>query len=79
MKIDDELAKRYRCSKCSHRGGETRRFAATGTGFSKLLDIQHNKYIGVSCTNCGFTEFYNPNMLEGKSRLGDVLDVLFGG
>ena len=43
-----------------------------------MLDVQHNRFIAVSCENCGFTELYNPEMLEGKSRLGDVLDVLFG-
>ena len=79
MKIDDQLAERFRCAKCNHRGGDARRFAATGTGLSKLLDIQHRKYLGVSCRNCGYTEIYDPSMLEGKSRLGDVLDVIFGG
>ena len=79
MKIDDQLAERFRCSKCNHRGGNARRFAATGTGLSKILDIQHNRYIGVSCRHCGFTEFYDPRVLEGNSHLGNVLDVIFGG
>jgi len=31
----------------------------------------------VSCKNCGFTELYNPEVLEGKRTLGSILDVLF--
>lgn len=78
MKVDDQLAQRFVCSKCGRRAGRTRRLAATGTGLSKLFDIQHNKFIAVSCSNCGFTEFYDPGVLEKQSHLGDVLDVLFG-
>ena len=79
MSVDDELANRFVCTKCKSSGGAVKRFAATGTGLSKLFDIQHNKFIAVSCQNCGYTEVYNPAILEGTSRLGDVLDVLFGG
>lgn len=78
MRIDDAIAERFVCSKCNSYGAEVKRFAATGTGFSKLLDIQHNKFIAASCLNCGFTEMYNPQILEGKSRGSDVLDFLFG-
>ncbi|NIR41884.1 MAG: hypothetical protein GWN73_41195, partial [Actinobacteria bacterium] len=39
MKVDDELRRHFRCPKCDHRGAETRRFAATGTGLSRFLDI----------------------------------------
>jgi predicted nucleic-acid-binding Zn-ribbon protein len=78
MKIDDELAGRFVCPKCKSSGAQAKRFAAPGTGFSRLLDLQHNKYIAVSCLNCGFTELYDPDALEGKSQLGDVLDLIFG-
>lgn len=79
MQIEDQLADRFRCPKCNRRGGVAKRFAATGTGLSKLFDIQHNKFIAVSCNYCGFTEIYNPEILEGKSHTGTILDVLFGG
>ena len=79
MTSDDELAARFVCAKCQYRGARTKRFAATGTGLSKLLDIQHNKFITVSCSNCGYTEIYNPDILESKSHVGDILDVIFGG
>jgi predicted nucleic-acid-binding Zn-ribbon protein len=35
--------------------------------------------VSVSCRNCGYTEIYNPEVLEGKKHLGSILDVLFGG
>jgi predicted nucleic-acid-binding Zn-ribbon protein len=79
MTIDEQLAQRFSCPKCRRSGAEVKRFAATGTGLTKIMDIQHNKYIAVSCQYCGFTELYNPDMLEGKRHLGDVLDVLFSG
>ena len=43
-----------------------------------MMDIQHNKFIAVSCVCCGYTEFYNPEVLERQGIGMDVLDVLFG-
>ena len=79
MSIDRQLAQRFVCTKCGHRGGGVKRFAATGTGLSKLFDIQHNKFIAVSFGGCGDTEDLHPEVLEGKSVGSDILDVLFGG
>ena len=77
--MEDQFAARFVCAKCSGSGGKAKRISTSGSGISKLLDIQHNQYITVSCLNCGYTEIYNPEMLEGKRSLGTVLDVLFGG
>lgn len=79
MSLEDELAERFVCSKCKNSGAITKRISAAGTGISKMFDIQHNKFIAVSCNNCGYTEIYNPEVLEGKDKLGSILDVLFGG
>lgn len=76
--LDEEIEKRFVCSKCNHSGATVKRFAATGTGLSKLFDIQHNEFIAVSCLHCGFTEIYNPEILEGKNNLGTILDIIFG-
>jgi len=77
MKLDEQFASRLACQKCKQTGAEVKRIAATGTGISKMLDIQHNQFLAVSCRNCGFTEIYNPGMLEEKRTLGTILDVLF--
>jgi predicted nucleic-acid-binding Zn-ribbon protein len=80
MKIEEAIQERFKCSKCGGTSCRTKEVAMTGTGLSKLLDIQHNHYLFVSCEGCGFVEIYNPNILEGKTRgqLGTVLDILFG-
>jgi len=79
MSLEDQMATRFRCAKCESSGATVKRIAAGGTGLSKILDIQHNQFVMVSCRNCGFTEVYNPEVLEGKRHLGSILDVLFGG
>jgi predicted nucleic-acid-binding Zn-ribbon protein len=78
MSLEDQFAVRFVCSKCNSNGATTKRISTGGTGISKILDIQHNQFIAVSCRNCGFTEVYNPEVLEGKRHLGTILDVLFG-
>lgn len=76
--VDQQLAERFRCSKCGAQQGATQRFSASGTGLSKLFDIQYKQFIVASCQNCGYAELYNPAVLEGKRNLSTVLDVLFG-
>jgi predicted nucleic-acid-binding Zn-ribbon protein len=51
----------------------------SGTGLSRLLDIQHNRYVFASCNNCGYSEVYNLDILAGrKDNVGNILDVIFG-
>lgn len=78
MSLEDQMAMRFKCAKCENRGARTKRIATSGAGLSKLLDIQHNQFIALSCNNCGYTEVYNPEVLEGKRQLGNILDLLFG-
>jgi predicted nucleic-acid-binding Zn-ribbon protein len=79
MKAEQLLASRFVCSKCKSSGGRAKRIAATGTGLSKLFDIQHNHFVAVSCNHCGYTELFNPDIIERKSNVGTVIDILFGG
>ncbi|WP_276357095.1 zinc ribbon domain-containing protein [Cohnella caldifontis] len=80
MSIEEAIQERFKCSKCGGAECRTKEVAMTGTGLSKMFDIQHNHFLFVSCENCGFVEVYNPDVLEGKTRgqLGTVLDILFG-
>ena len=77
MNLEDQMATRFKCGKCSGSGAVVKRISMSGAGLSKLLDIQHNQFITVSCSNCGYTEVYNPEVLEGKRHLGSILDILF--
>jgi hypothetical protein len=49
----------------------------SGTGISRLFEIQPYRYAFASCHNCGYTEIYNLATLEGKDDVGDLLDILF--
>jgi len=81
MSIHAAIEERFKCAKCSGTACQVREAAMTGTGLSKLFDIQHNHFMFVSCLNCGYVEVYDPNVLSGKTRgqLGTMLDILFGG
>ena len=74
--IDEQFERRFRCPKCDKKKAKAERVALTGAGLSKLLDIQHRKYLAVSCLTCGFTEWYDLKVLEGTSRGMDILDVI---
>ncbi|MDG5789350.1 zinc ribbon domain-containing protein [Evansella sp. AB-P1] len=63
------------CIKCGHKEAETKEIATTGTGLSKMFDVQHNKFIVVYCTNCGYCELYN----RQTTTASNVIDFFFGG
>lgn len=63
------------CIKCGHTEVEEGMLSATGSGISKLLDLQHNNFKTITCKNCGYTEFYK----ESANRTIDFIDLFFGG
>ncbi|QRV17313.1 hypothetical protein JMJ58_11680 [Haloterrigena salifodinae] len=46
--------------------------SASGTGLSKLFDIQNRQFMVVSCTNCGYSELY-----RGQSS-GNMVNPFLG-
>jgi len=76
-KADQLLSEKFNCSKCQHRGAHIERLSMSGTGLSRLLEIQAHRYAFASCNNCGYTEVYNLRTLEGKDNLGKFLEILF--
>lgn len=78
--LEEQIANRFRCAKCGGLDCHMKEVAMSGTGLSKLLDIDYNHYLFVSCLQCGFVEVYNPDVLRGyrSGKLGTVLDLLFG-
>lgn len=62
------------CIKCGSTDAETKDVAMTGTGLSKMFDIQHNQFTVVYCKSCGYSEFYN----KASSTGSNVLDLFFG-
>ncbi|MDY7077457.1 MAG: zinc ribbon domain-containing protein [Chloroflexota bacterium] len=75
--VENLLAQEFTCPRCKHVGAHVERLAMSGTGLSRLLEIQAHRYAFVSCTNCGYTEVYNLRTLEGKDNLGTLLEVIF--
>ena len=62
------------CMKCGSKNADQKEVAMTGTGLSKMFDIQHNQFIVVYCKKCGYSEFYN----KKSSTASNVLDLFFG-
>lgn len=62
------------CIKCGSRNAATKEVAMTGTGLSKMFDIQKNQFVVVYCQNCGYSEFYNRESSTGSN----ILDLFFG-
>ncbi len=63
------------CMKCGGTEAATKEIATTGTGLSKMFDIQHNKFLVVYCKKCGYSELYN----KETSTASNVIDFFFGG
>jgi predicted nucleic-acid-binding Zn-ribbon protein len=74
---DDLLAQEFSCPRCERKGAHVERLSMSGTGLSRLFEVQPYRYVFVSCHNCGYTEVYNLQMLEGKDDLGTFLEILF--
>ncbi|CAG9621560.1 zinc ribbon domain-containing protein [Sutcliffiella rhizosphaerae] len=66
--------KKTGCIKCGVKDAATKEIATTGTGLSKMFDIQHNRFIVVCCKNCGYSEFYS----KESSTASNVIDFFFG-
>ncbi|WP_349409723.1 zinc ribbon domain-containing protein [Pseudalkalibacillus sp. SCS-8] len=80
VSIEDSIREKFTCVKCKHEYCMTKKGAMTGTGFSKMFDVQHTEFLFVSCMNCGYVEVFDPEILEGKRKeLSTFLDIFFGG
>lgn len=75
--VDQMLASKFVCEKCHHQGATVERLAMSGTGLSRMLEIQAHRYAFVSCNNCGHTQVFNLKTLEGSDHLGNLLEILF--
>jgi predicted nucleic-acid-binding Zn-ribbon protein len=68
------MADNFSCVKCNsteYKQGEIR---TTGSGISRFLNLQNQKFITISCTKCGYTEVYR----RSGSGIGNIFDALSG-
>ncbi|MFZ3579420.1 zinc ribbon domain-containing protein [Virgibacillus sp. DJP39] len=62
------------CLKCGSKDADQKEVSMSGTGLSKMFDVQHNQFIVIYCKNCGYSEFYNKKSSAGSN----ILDLFFG-
>lgn len=60
------------CVKCGSRDAGQKNVAMTGSGASRLFNVQHNQFTVVYCKDCGYSEFYK----RDSSKAKNVLDFL---
>ncbi|NBI07942.1 zinc ribbon domain-containing protein [Senegalia massiliensis] len=63
------------CIKCGSKNAATKEISTTGSGLSKMFDLQNNKFLVVYCKECGYSELYN----RETSTASNLLDLFFGG
>ncbi|MFP6679474.1 MAG: zinc ribbon domain-containing protein [Dehalococcoidia bacterium] len=62
----------YSCDKCNSTTYQSGELRTTGSGLSRFLNLQNQKYVTVACTECGFTELYRQG---GGGLGGNILDI----
>lgn len=65
--------KNYVCQKCGNKKADVDNIRTTGSGFTRYFNIQNRKFLAVSCTKCGFTEFYKAEKTSGASNILDFI------
>ena len=60
----------FRCPKCSNPSYTIGQMRATGGFWTKIFDIQTERFTSVTCDRCRYTEFYKAD----SSMLGNIFD-----
>lgn len=60
------------CGKCGTTSRKSGEFRAAGGFLSTFFDVATERFTYVSCTGCGYTEFYNARLATG-TRVVDFL------
>lgn len=60
----------FTCPKCGSTAHEVDEMRATGGIFSKIFDVQRNRFTVVTCEQCRYSELYKAE----QSVLGDLFD-----
>ncbi len=64
------MSLQYECPKCKHTVYQMGEIRATGGFFTKIFNVQSNKFTTVTCAQCSYTELFKAN----SSALGNVFD-----
>ena len=63
----------YSCEKCDSTNFEEGKISTTGSGLSKFFNMQNNKFVTISCTECGYTELFKG---DKSGVLANILDII---
>ncbi|MGD8328224.1 MAG: zinc ribbon domain-containing protein [Acidobacteriota bacterium] len=61
----------YTCPKCANHSYETRELRGAGGFWSKIFDVQGQRFTTVICSRCRYTEFFHAD----SSMLGNIFDL----
>lgn len=61
----------YTCPKCDHDRYETRELRGAGGFWSKIFDVQGQRFTTVICSRCRYTELFQAD----SSMMGNIFDL----
>jgi len=64
----------YECPKCQGHAFETGSISTTGSGLSRFFNFQNRKFDHITCSGCGYTEFFK----KTTGMAGNILDLFLG-
>ena len=64
----------FSCAKCGSTSYETRELRASGGFWSKIFDVQGQRYTAIICSRCRYTEFFHAD----SSMMGNIFDLFTG-
>ena len=65
------VKQRFVCAKCGSPDYSSGEIRTTGSGVSRFLNMQNQKFAVVSCTGCGYSDLYR---MDG-SGISNIFDI----
>ena len=62
----------FKCPKCSNTGCEIGEMRAVAGFWSKIFNVQHRKFMTVTCERCKYTEMYKA---ADSGALANIFDL----
>ena len=63
---------KFTCQKCKNEDYDEGKISTTGSGLSRFLNMQNNKFVTISCTKCGYTELFKG---EKAGAISNIIDI----
>jgi len=67
--VDQHQFECFECSRTEYEAGE---IGTTGSGISRFLNVQNQRFAAVSCGGCGYKELHR----MGGRGVGNIFDIL---